>query len=56
MPTEDRKCEGWGCGRISGPLPVGTVRYDHVSKKWLCNECWAKVDPTAPGYLKPDAK
>lgn len=38
-----RRCEGPSCGCRHD------VRFDHVSKLWLCLRCWANVDPKEYG-------
>jgi hypothetical protein len=45
-PEKPRLCEGWNCGSHFD------VRYDHVSKAWLCLWCWAKVNPVTYGLPK----
>jgi hypothetical protein len=38
-----RICEGLGCQEWVN------VRYDPVARRWLCQRCWAKVDPRNHG-------
>lgn len=43
-----RNCEGWACRETKD------IRFDQISKKWLCVKCWARVDPSRHGLASPE--